>query len=454
MELDLMTLSRIQFAMQLSFHIIFPTINIGLSALIVYFEYKWITEKQEKYFQLAHFFTKFFALMFGAGVVTGITLSFMFGTNFAKFTVATANVLGPLLSFEVMTAFFLEATFLGVMIFGWNKVPPWAHFVATCLVFFGTLLSAFWILSANSWMQTPSGYSFADGKFYPESWLQIIFNPSFIYRYTHMTLACFVSGSAVVAGISACYIIKNKHLEFAKTAFGVATMFITIVIPLQILMGDLHGLNTFEHQKAKVSAMEGRFETMKGAPLILFGIPNTKEAKIDYALEIPKLTSLILTHDLNGEVMGLNDIPRENWPQVAVVFWGFRVMVGIGMLFLLMSLTALYLRYKGKLYDYKLFLRLWVLTSPLGVVATLAGWYVTECGRFPWVVWELMRVKDALSNVPEATVLWSLIQFAVIYSVVGAGLIYYGRKLIKKGPDERFIKDCEIRTSWLQREEE
>lgn len=452
-DLDPMLLARIQIAMQLSFHIIFPTINIGLAAQILLQEYLWLKTGNKYYLKLCHFFTKIFALAFGVGVVTGITLSFMFGTNFAKFSLATANVLGPLLSYEVMTAFFLESTFLGVMIFGWKKVSKQTHFAASLIVYIGTLLSAFWILSANSWMQTPAGFRIENGVFYPESWLKIIFNPSFIYRYIHMVLAATISGSIIVASINSYYLLRGLHKEFAQRGFKIAALTVMLLIPVQIIVGDLHGLNTLKHQPVKVAAMEGHWEeTQKGAPLYLFGIPDKEAEKTKFSIKIPKLGSLILTHSLDGEVAGLKSVNREDRPVIEIVFYSFRVMLAIGFFLLILSLYTGYKIYRKEAFNSLCHLKLWQYSAPLGIIATIAGWYVTECGRFPWVVYGIMRVEDALSNIGYGPILWSLIMFSLIYIVLAIAFIYYLKKLVQKGPDIEFAKEIMNHNTWFGKE--
>ena len=430
--MDALILARLQFAFQLSFHIIFPTLNIGLAGLIVLFEARWLHTRSPKFYALCRFLTKIFALAFGGGVVTGITLSFMFGTNFSKFTLATGNILGPLISYEVLTAFFLEATFLGVMIFGWSRVSPFLHFLASCGVFIGTLLSSFWILSANSWMQTPAGYEFKNGKFFTLSWMEVIFNPSFPYRLSHMLLASALTACFVVAGVMAWYLLKNRHTETSKTAFSYCLWIATLLVPLQFLVGHLHGHMTLKHQPLKIAAMEGHWETQKGAPLILFAIPDEKNERNHFEVSIPRLGSLILTNHWDGEVKGLKEVAPADRPPVKIVFYSFRIMVGIGVLFLLTVILSLCLGRRK--HSVRPFLWWCVLISPLGFVATLCGWYVTEVGRQPWVVYGLMRTKDAASSIPAGTILWSLLLYLGVYTIVGTAFLYYFFKHVKKGP--------------------
>jgi cytochrome d ubiquinol oxidase subunit I len=458
--MEALILARIQIAMQLTFHIIFPTINIGLIGYIILFEGLWLKTGKTIYYDLARFFSKIFALAFGLGVVSGITLSFMFGTNFSKFSQATANVIAPLLSYEVLTAFFVEATFLGVMLFGWRKVTPRWHFFSSIIVGLGTLLSAFWIIAANSWMHTPQGFRLENGIFYPVSWSAIIFNPSFVYRYFHMTFAALISGTTIVLGITAYYLLQNREVAFSRIAFNKASLALMFLLPTQIAIGDLHGLNTFKHQPYKVSAMEGRWETMSGAPLVLFGIPDKTEETNHWTVEIPKGASVLLTHELEGKVPGLKEIPRSERPNTPMVFYSFRVMVGIGFILLLVAIYGMYLRLKDEelLYSSRNFLRICLVTSPLGIIATIAGWYVTECGRTPWVVYNLMRVEEAVSDLPWQALLWSLISFASLYLVLMAVFIYYLFKFISKGPETYKASDIQphevYKTAWLDPENE
>ena len=335
---------------------------------------------------------KIFAVTFGMGVVSGVVMSFQFGTNWSRFADAGGSVLGPLLGYEVLTAFFLEASFLGVMLFGWNRVSPKMHFAATVIVAVGTLISAFWILSANSWMQTPQGFRVGThGLLYPTSWLQVIFNPSFPFRFVHMVTAAYLTTAFIVAGIGAFYLWRQRHVQHARVMFGMAMIMAIFVAPMQLLFGDLHGLNTFKHQPAKVAAMEGLWETRRGAPLVLFGWPDQEEETTKYAIEIPKLSSLILTHELDGEVKGLKEWPRDDRPPAVWVFWAFRIMVGMGMLMIATGVIAIVLYLKKRLFDTRWFQYWCMALTPAGFIAVLAGWFVTEVGRQPWIVQGLMR---------------------------------------------------------------
>ncbi|NOH80362.1 cytochrome ubiquinol oxidase subunit I [Vibrio sp. RE86] len=428
-------LARFQFAFTVSFHIIFPAFTIGLASYLAVLEGLWLKTNQEKYLQLYKYWLKIFAISFGMGVVSGIVLSYQFGTNWSVFADKTGPVLGPLMGYEVFTAFFLEAGFLGVMLFGMDRVGKKLHFVSTCIVAFGTFLSAFWILSVNSWMQTPAGYSINEvGQFVPESWFEVVFNPSFPYRLVHMLLAAYLTTAFVVAAVGAYHLVKAPHNPLARTMFSMAMWLAVVVTPIQIVAGDMHGLNTLEHQPAKVAAMEGHFETHQGAPLILFGLPNEETKQVDYAVEIPNLGSLILTHDWNGEVKGLDAFDEDKHPPVAIVFWSFRIMVGIGFGMLLLGLTSLWLRKTRALYTTTWFLKACTLFGPAGFIAVLAGWITTEVGRQPYTVYGLLTTADSASPIDAAAVSVSLTAFIVVYFVVfGAGFFYLLR-LMRKSP--------------------
>ncbi|WP_413285785.1 cytochrome ubiquinol oxidase subunit I [Vibrio sp. MA40-2] len=428
-------LARFQFAFTVSFHIIFPAFTIGLASYLAVLEGLWLKTNQDKYIQLYKYWSKIFAVSFGMGVVSGIVLSYQFGTNWSVFSDKTGPILGPLMGYEVFTAFFLEAGFLGVMLFGMDKVGKKLHFASSCIVAFGTFLSAFWILSVNSWMQTPAGYSINEvGQFVPENWLEIIFNPSFPYRLVHMLLAAYLTTAFVVAAVGAYHLIKSPHNPLAKTMFSMAMWMAAIVTPLQIIAGDFHGLNTLEHQPAKVAAMEGHYQSHQGAPLILFGLPDDEAQEMKYEIAIPKLGSLILTHDLNGSIQGLDAFPEEDRPPVSIVFWSFRVMVGIGMGMLAIGLTSLWLRKKDRLYEASLFHRICIAFGPSGFIAVLAGWITTEVGRQPYTVYGLLRTVDSASPVDASAVGASLVAFIIVYfCVFGAGFFYLIR-LMRKSP--------------------
>ena len=435
MDLDPVLLSRLQFAFVMSFHILFPAFTIGLASWLAMLEALWLKTGKQQFIQLYHFWLKIFAVSFGMGVVSGIVMSFQFGTNWSRFSEATGNILGPLMSYEVMTAFFLEAGFLGIMLFGEKRVGKKIHFLATLMVAIGTLISTFWILSANSWMHTPAGYEIRDGIFYAKDWVAIIFNPSFPYRLTHMVLAAFITTAFVVAGISAWYLHQSRVVAQAKLMFAMAVGFITIVAPLQIIAGDFHGLNVGKYQPAKLAAMEGHWETAEvPVPLILFAVPDVKEERNWLALEIPYLGSLILTHELNGKITGLKDFKQADRPPVAIVFWAFRIMVGLGFLMLFVGAYGLYLYWRGRLYTTLWYQKLCMAMTPAGFIAVLAGWITAEVGRQPYVVYGLMRTIDAASPVPATSIMISLIGFVLVYATVFGAGTYYLLKLIQKGP--------------------
>ncbi|MFB9214054.1 cytochrome ubiquinol oxidase subunit I [Vibrio sinaloensis] len=428
-------LARFQFAFTVSFHIIFPAFTIGLASYLAVLEGLWLKTGQDKYLQIYKYWLKIFAISFGMGVVSGIVLSYQFGTNWSVFADKTGPVLGPLMGYEVFTAFFLEAGFLGVMLFGMEKVGKKLHFAATCIVAFGTFLSAFWILSVNSWMQTPAGYAINDaGQFIPKDWGEIVFNPSFPYRLVHMLLAAYLTTAFVVAAVGAYHLLKAPHNPLARTMFSMAMWMAAIVTPIQIVAGDLHGLNTLEHQPAKVAAMEGHYQSHVGAPLILFGIPNDEQQRMDYKVEIPNLGSLILTHDWQGEIKGLDAFPAEQRPPVSIVFWSFRIMVGLGLTMLLIGLYSLWLRQRKTLFQTNWFHRLCVLFGPAGFIAVLAGWVTTEVGRQPYTVYGLLTTAQSASPIDAAAISVSLTAFIVVYLVIfGAGFFYLIR-LMRKSP--------------------
>ncbi len=432
---DPVLLARIQFAFTISFHIIFPAFTIGLASWLAVLEWRWLKTGNTVYEEVYRMWVKIFAVTFGMGVVSGVVMSFQFGTNWSVFSDRAGNVLGPLLGYEVLTAFFLEASFLGVMLFGWNRVSPKMHFAATIIVAVGTLISAFWILSANSWMQTPQGYRVgADGLLYPTDWIKIIFNPSFPYRFLHMVTASYLTTAFVVGGIGAYYLWRDQYVKHARVMLGMAMIMAIFVTPIQAVMGDFHGLNTLKHQPAKVAAMEGIWETEQGAPLKLFGWPDQEEEKTKYAIEIPKLSSLILTHDLNGEVKGLLEWAKDERPPVAWVFWSFRVMVGIGVLMIFTGVTAAILFLRKQLFNKRWF-QLWCMAmTPSGFVAVLAGWFVTEIGRQPYIVYGVMRTAETISPVMGSQVALSLLAFIFSYVFVFGAGSYYILRLIGKGP--------------------
>jgi cytochrome d ubiquinol oxidase subunit I len=437
-SIDPILLARIQFAFTISFHIFFPAFTIGLASWLAVLEWRWLATGNMVYADVYRMWVKIFAVAFGMGVVSGVVMSFQFGTNWSVFSDRAGNVLGPLLGYEVLTAFFLEASFLGVMLFGWNRVSPRMHFASTVIVAVGTLISAFWILSASSWMQTPQGFRIgADQLLYPTNWIEVIFNPSFPYRFAHMTIAAYLTTAFVVGGVGAYYLTRRRHTQQARLMLGMAMIMAVIVAPTQLLLGDLHGLNTLAYQPAKVAAMEGLWETRRGAPLVLFGWLDQDAQETRYALEIPKLSSLILTHDLDGEVKGLKDWPRDEQPPVGWVFWSFRVMVGVGTLMIVTGLMAIVLFLRKRLFDTPWFQYWCMALTPAGFIAVLAGWFVTEIGRQPYIIYNVMRTAESASPVAGEPIALSLTAFVVTYSVVfGAGVYYIGR-LIAKGPGDQ-----------------
>lgn len=440
MSLDPLLLSRIQFGFVISFHILFPAFTIGLASWLAFLEWRWLRTRDALWRDLYVFWMKIFAVSFGMGVVSGIVMSFQFGTNWSVLSEKAGNVIGPLLSYEVLTAFFMEATFLGVMLFGMKRVSEKLHFFATCMVALGTLISTFWITSANSWMQTPAGYEIVDGVFRASDWWAVIFNPSFPYRLAHMVLAAFLTTCFVIGGVSATYLLRGQHIEAATRMLKLSVAFGAVVVPLQIFAGDLHGLNTLEHQPIKVAAMEGHWRDGapgEGVPLVAFAIPNPAEERNDYAIEIPRVASLILTHSADGTIPPLTSVPADERPPVTPVFFAFRIMVGIGMAMLALVVVSSWMWKRGRLFDAaraRWVLRGWRAMTLSGFVAILAGWYVTEIGRQPYTVYGLLRTADSNSAVSGAAVAFSLAVFAVVYvCVFGAG-IWYLLKLVRKGP--------------------
>jgi cytochrome bd ubiquinol oxidase subunit I len=432
--MDVLLLSRIQFGFTVGFHILFPTLTIGLSWFLVWFEARWQRSGSQHFLDLYRFWVKIFALTFGMGVVSGLVLSYEFGTNFSRFSELAGPVMGPLLSAEVLTAFFVEAGFLGIMLFGWDKVGPRLHFLATLLVAIGTTNSAFWILAANSFMHTPQGAEWIDGRLVPIAWWDVVFNPSFPYRLAHMLLASALSASLVIAGVSALHLLRGKHRVQALAALKAAIIAIAVAAPAQIVVGDLHGLNVQKHQPMKVAAMEALWETRAGAPLILFALPDQHAEKNHFTVEIPKLASLILAHDPDGVVLGLKEVAPEDRPPVWPVFFGFRVMVAIGLWMLLLGFSGVVLWKLGKLQTARPYLRALSLSIPLGFIATLAGWIVAETGRQPWVVHGMIRTADAVSPVSAAAVATSLALFVVVYVALLGVYLYFCAKIVLAGP--------------------
>jgi cytochrome d ubiquinol oxidase subunit I len=433
-DLDPLLLARIQFAFTISFHIIFPAFSIGLASFLAVVEWRWLKTGKTVYRDIYKFWIKIFAVAFGMGVVSGVVLSYEIGTNWSAFSDRVGNVIGPLLAYEVLTAFFLESSFLGIMLFGWNRVSPRMHFASTVIVAVGTLTSAFWILAANSWMQTPQGYLTApDGRLMPADWLQIIFNPSFPFRLAHMVTAAYLCTAFVVGGVGSWYLFGKRHIEHARVMVGMAMLMAVFVAPLQLLIGDAHGLNTLKYQPAKVAAMEGQWDREGHAALRLIALPDEAgEKTVDY-LTVPGLASLILTHTRDGDIPGLKEFPKQDRPPVAVVFWSFRVMVGMGLAMIFTGLMAVILYVRKRLFDCRAFQMWCVAMTPAGFIALIAGWFVTEVGRQPWTVYGVLRTSESASPVLGPYIALSLAGFIVTYAIIFGFGLYYILKLIRKG---------------------
>ncbi|MFG1360195.1 cytochrome ubiquinol oxidase subunit I [Xanthobacter pseudotagetidis] len=440
MDFDPVTLARIQFAFTVSFHIIFPSFTIGLSAFIATLELLWLKTGREVFHRLARYWTKIFAVSFAMGVVSGIVLSYQFGTNWSRFSEVVGSVVAPLIGFEVLTAFFLEATFLGIMLFGWNRVPAWLHVLATCVVAFGTFMSAFWILAANSWMQTPAGFEMRDGVAYPLDWLEIIFNPSFLHRLPHMLLAAYLTTSLVVLAVAARYLLAGRFLEESKVMMVMAIGMLAVVGPIQAFVGDAHGLNTAKYQPAKIAAIEAHWDGSKPAPLVLFAWPDEKAEKNLYEISIPGGASLMITHSLTGLFPGLKDFKPQDRPPVIGPFFGFRAMVGVGVVMILFGWVGAWLLWRRRAFDTRWYLWPASLAWPLGFIAILSGWIVTEQGRQPWVVEGILRTADAISPVVGWSVAVTLVLFVIVYSIVFATGLYFMNRLIVKGPGGTLIE--------------
>lgn len=433
---EALDLARIQFAFTVSFHILFPAITIGLASYLAVLEGLWLKSGNSVYRELYHFWSKIFAVNFGMGVVSGLVMAYQFGTNWSRFSDFAGAITGPLLTYEVLTAFFLEAGFLGVMLFGWNRVGRGLHFFATVMVAIGTLISTFWILASNSWMHTPQGYQIVDGRVIPVDWFAVIFNPSFPYRLAHMATAAFVATAFFVGASAAWHLLRGRNNPAVRKMFSMAMWMALVVAPVQAMLGDMHGLNTLEHQPAKIAAIEGHWENTNSepTPLVLFGWPDMEAEKTRFAVEIPYLGSLILTHSLDKQIPALKSFPREDRPNSTIIFWSFRVMAGLGMLMVAVGLWSLWLRWRGKLYDSPLFLRVALFMGPSGLIAILAGWFTTEIGRQPWVVYGLMRTANASSNHDVGQMSFTLALFVLVYfAVFGVGFGYMMR-LVRKGP--------------------
>jgi cytochrome d ubiquinol oxidase subunit I len=434
MDTDALLLARIQFAFTVSFHIIFPSFTIGLASFIATLLVRWRLTGEDHFHRLARFWTKIFAVSFAMGVVSGLVLSYQFGTNWSRFSVVVGNVLGPLLGYEVLTAFFLEASFLGIMLFGWKRVSPNVHVLSAILVAAGTSFSAFWILAANSWMQTPAGHEIRDGIAYPLDWLAIIFNPSFPYRFAHMFTAAFLTTSLVVLAVGARYLVGGRFPAESGTMMRMGLGMVAVLAPLQLVIGDQHGLNTRDYQPAKLAAMEAHWDGSKPADLVLFAVPDDAAETNHYELSLPNAASLIITHAWDGEFPGLKEFKPADRPPVLPVFVAFRVMAGIGFLLIVIGLVGAILWVRGRLFETR-----WYLTGvqhawPLGFIAILAGWWVTETGRQPWIAAGILRTADAASPVSFGAVLTTLVLFLVIYTAVFSMGVYYINRLIEKGP--------------------
>jgi cytochrome d ubiquinol oxidase subunit I len=432
-------LARLQFAFTISFHIIFPSFTIGLSAYIATLEVMWVASGEDRYKRIARFWTRIFAVSFAMGVVSGIVLSYQFGPNWSRFTVATSNVIGPLIGYEVLTAFFLEATFLGILLFGGDRVPRWLHAFSAVAVAVGTAISSFWILSANSWMHTPAGYVMRDGIAYPQDWWAIIFNPSFPYRLAHMLNAAYLTSGFAVLAVGARYLIAGRFLEEARTMTRMAVGLLVVLAPLQLFLGDQHGLNTLEHQPIKVAAMEAHWERGP-ADFEIFAWPDEQAEVNRYALSIPKAGSLILTHSIDGVVPGLKDVPAADRPPVKTVFFAFRIMLAIGFFMIGAAVFGAWLWWRGKLFETRWYLRVMAQCWWMGFVAVIAGWVTTESGRQPWIVQGIMRTADATSPVLATSIATTLALFILVYGVIFGAGAYYINRLIHRGPDAMLVR--------------
>ena len=425
--LDPVLLARAQWAFTMTFHIVFPVISIGLASYLAVLEGLWLATGHEVYLNLYKYWIKIFSVAFGMGVVSGLVMSYQFGSNWSVFADKAGPIVGPLMAYEVLTAFFLESGFLGVMLFGLVRVGRTLHFVATLAVALGTLLSAFWILSANSWMQTPAGFAInAAGQFVPRSWLHIVFNPSFPYRLVHMVLASYLSTALIVGGVAAWHLLRHRETAEVRRMFSMAMWMVTLVAPLQIIAGDQHGLNTLKYQPVKIMGIEGHYRSYPhGAPFVLVGIPDQKAGRMRDALDIPKLGSLILEHRLDAPLAGLDTVPRQDWPYVPVIFWTFRIMVGLALAMLALGLANLAARVRGRLYVHRGLHRAALIMAPTGLIAVIAGWFTTEVGRQPYTVYHLLRTAQSASPIAAPAVISSLATFAVVYfAVFGAGVMF------------------------------
>lgn len=439
MEFDPVFLSRIQFAFTLSFHIIFPAFTIGLAAWITTLQGMWLVTSNQKYQELVQFWIKIFAVSFGIGAVTGIFMTYQFGTNWSGYAEGVGNVVAPLIGYEVLTAFFLEATFLGLMLFGAGRVPRWLHFTACVIVVLGTTMSAFWILSANSWMQFPAGHEVRDGIAYPVDWMKIIFNPTFPTRFAHMLTAAYITTAFVVFAVSARWLVKGIAIEKAKTMMRMSLGLLVVLVPLQGFFGDASGLNTLEYQPVKVAAMEAHWgqETEGKGPIpwVLFAWPNEKEERNDYQIAIPYLGSIILTHSLDGTIKGLKEFSPDLRPPIAIPFFAFRIMIAMWGIMMLTVITGGVLWWRKRLFQSHRYLRFSRLLWPIGFIALLSGWYTTEVGRQPWVATGILRTADAVSPVATGAIVTSLGLLILTYSMIFVAGVYYINRLLKAGPE-------------------
>ncbi len=445
MTLDPVWLSRLQWAWVIGWHILLPAFTVGLASYIAVLEALYFFTKEDIWFRTSGFWTKIFAVSFGMGVVSGVIMPFQFGTNWSRLTDTAGNVLSPLLAYEGLMAFFLEASFLGVLLFGRRLVPSWAHFFAAIMVAFGTLLSSFWILATNSWMQTPQGYRIVDGRFEPDDWLAIVFTPSFPYRLMHNVTAFYITTGFVVLGVGAYLLRRRKSEEEARMMIRMALDLLILLVPLQVVLGDMHGLNTLHYQPAKLAAIEGRYDTAQPAPLTLIGIPDDQAATMRYAIDIPVLGSLVLTHSLDGEIKGLKEWPPDQRPPVGPPFFAFRIMVGIAFIMLAVVVVGQILRRGGRVYRTEWFLRLCQWVAPLGFIAVICGWTTTEVGRQPWTVYGLLRTADSVSpSLTGTDVAISLAFYVVVYLVMFPTGIAFMARLVRDGVQDANLEPAEV----------
>ncbi|MDR3437337.1 cytochrome ubiquinol oxidase subunit I [Telmatospirillum sp.] len=432
--LDPLILSRLQFAWVVAWHIVLPAFTVGLASFIAFMEGRHLFTGNATYLRISSFWTKIFAISFGMGVVSGIVMPFQFGTNWSRFSDAAANVVAPLLAYEGLTAFFLEASFLGVLLFGRNRVPPWVHFFAALMVAIGTLSSSFWILATNSWMQTPAGYEIIDGRFFVKDWFEVIFNPSFPYRLAHTVVAFYITTGFVVLGVGAWLIRSGRATGAERPMISMTLWFLLFLVPAQMVIGDQHGLNTLKYQPVKLAAIEARWDTASRAPLTLFALPDQARQTNHFNIEVPWLGSLILTHELDGTIRGLNEWPRDQQPPVAIPFFAFRIMVGAGLLMLTLVIAGNLLRIKGRLYGNRVFLIACQWAAPLGFVAVIAGWTTTEVGRQPWTVYGLLRTVDSVSpSLTGGNVLLSFVGYVIVYLIVFPSGALLMARVIRQG---------------------